>query len=58
VYLGSVTRYVVELDTGETLIAVNQNRETVASDALIAIGSTVTVTWREDQTFTIQTTSV
>ena len=58
VYLGSVTRYVVELDTGETLIAVNQNRETVASDALIASGSPVTVTWREDQTFTIETTSV
>ena len=57
VYLGSVTRYVVELESGETLIAVNQNRETVAGDALIARGSSVEVRWREDQTFTIETTS-
>jgi putative spermidine/putrescine transport system ATP-binding protein len=57
VYLGSVTRYVVELESGETLIAVNQNRETVAGDALLERGSTVAVRWREDQTFTIDTTS-
>jgi putative spermidine/putrescine transport system ATP-binding protein len=56
VYLGSVTRYVVELESGETLIAVNQNRETVAGDALIARDSAVAVRWREDQTFTIETT--
>jgi len=57
VYLGSVTRYVVELEGGETLIAVNQNRETVAGDALIARDSSVAVRWREDQTFTIEATS-
>ena len=57
VYLGSVTRYVVELESGETLIAVNQNRETVAGDALLQRDTTVAVRWREDQTFTIETTS-
>jgi putative spermidine/putrescine transport system ATP-binding protein len=57
VYLGSVTRYVIKLDAGETLIAVDQNRETVSGDALIARGSTVTATWREAQTFTIEDTS-
>ena len=57
VYLGSVTRYVVELESGETLIAVNQNRETVAGDALLERDTTVAVTWREDQMFTIETTS-
>lgn len=57
VYLGSVTRYVLRLDAGETLIAVDQNRETVSGDALIARGSTITATWRENQTFTIEATS-
>jgi putative spermidine/putrescine transport system ATP-binding protein len=54
VYLGSVTRYVIRLDAGETLMAVVQNRETVSGDVLIARDSTVTATWREDQTFTIE----
>jgi putative spermidine/putrescine transport system ATP-binding protein len=57
VYLGSVTRYVVELESGETLIAVNQNRETVAGHALLERDTAVAVRWREDQTFTIETTS-
>jgi putative spermidine/putrescine transport system ATP-binding protein len=53
IYLGSVTRFVVTLDAGETLIAVSQNRETAAADVLAGGGRPVTVSWREDQTFAI-----
>jgi putative spermidine/putrescine transport system ATP-binding protein len=53
VYLGMVTRYVIELDAGGTLIAVRQNRETAAADALEARGRHVSVGWRDDQTFAI-----
>jgi putative spermidine/putrescine transport system ATP-binding protein len=53
IYLGSVTRYVVTLDSGETLIAVRQNQETAAESDLLALGARVTATWLETQTFTI-----
>jgi len=53
VYLGMVTRYVIELEAGGTLIAVSQNRETAAADALEARGRQVSVGWRDDQTFAI-----
>jgi putative spermidine/putrescine transport system ATP-binding protein len=53
VYLGMVTRYVIDLDAGGTLIAVNQNRETAAAEVLEARGRRVTVSWRDDQTFAI-----
>lgn len=54
VYLGPVTRYIIELDAGGTLIAVSQNRETAAAEVLEAKGSHVTVGWRDDQTFAIE----
>jgi putative spermidine/putrescine transport system ATP-binding protein len=57
VYLGMVTRYVIELDAGGTLIAVSQNRETAAADALEARGRHVSVGWRDDQTFAIAESS-
>lgn len=53
IYLGSVTRYVIDLQAGGTLIAVSQNRETAAADVLAARGRHVAVSWREDQTFNI-----
>jgi putative spermidine/putrescine transport system ATP-binding protein len=53
IYLGMVTRYVVELDAGGRLLAVSQNRETVAADVLPARGRQVAVSWRDDQTFEI-----
>jgi putative spermidine/putrescine transport system ATP-binding protein len=55
IYLGMVTRYVVELDAGGTLIVVSQNRETAAADAVEVAGRRVTVSWRESQTFEIGT---
>jgi putative spermidine/putrescine transport system ATP-binding protein len=53
IYLGSVTRYVVTLEGGGTLIAVSQNSETAAADVLQARGQQVRVSWRDDQTFAV-----
>jgi len=53
IYLGAVTRYVIELDAGGTLTAVRQNLETAAAEALQARGREVAVAWRDDQTFEI-----
>jgi putative spermidine/putrescine transport system ATP-binding protein len=58
IYLGSMTRYVVALETGETLIAIRQNLEPAAAEELgDARGSRVTVAWLPDQTFTINPSS-
>jgi putative spermidine/putrescine transport system ATP-binding protein len=51
IYLGSVTRYVVTLDGGGTLIAISQNSETAAAEVLQSRGRTVQVSWRREQTF-------
>jgi putative spermidine/putrescine transport system ATP-binding protein len=45
VYLGSVTRYVVELDEGGTLVAMRQNANTSAREALAARGRRVRLAW-------------
>jgi putative spermidine/putrescine transport system ATP-binding protein len=47
-YLGSVTRYTVELDRGETLVVLRQNLETSAADALGQRGRRVLLEWREE----------
>jgi putative spermidine/putrescine transport system ATP-binding protein len=53
IYLGMVTRYVIELDAGGTLMAVSQNRETAAADVLQARGRHIIVSWRDEQTFAV-----
>ncbi len=53
VYLGVVTRYRVELDGGEQLVAVRQNLETAAAEALEARGRRARVAWRPDQAFRV-----
>jgi putative spermidine/putrescine transport system ATP-binding protein len=53
IYLGSVTRYVVALDSGETLIAVRQNADTAEDTDLLSLGARVQATWLQTQTFTI-----
>jgi putative spermidine/putrescine transport system ATP-binding protein len=45
-YLGSVTRYSVELDGGATLVVVRQNLETSAAQALQQRGRRVRLAWR------------
>ncbi len=47
-YLGSVTRYAVELDRGETVIVLRQNLDTTAADALEQRGRRVRLSWREE----------
>jgi putative spermidine/putrescine transport system ATP-binding protein len=53
IYLGVVTRYLVELAAGGTLTVVRQNLETAAAEALEAKGRDTIVVWRNDQTFEI-----
>ena len=53
VYLGAVTRYVVELDAGGELVALRQNLETSSADALEQRGKRVRLTWLPEHTFEI-----
>ncbi len=54
VYVGSVTRYIVELDGGGTLMAVRQN--TAPGRAADEQGQRVVLAWRPENTFTIDAT--
>jgi putative spermidine/putrescine transport system ATP-binding protein len=54
VYLGMLTRYVVQLTAGGRITAVRQNLEAAAAEALAARGQPVTVAWRDDQTYEIE----
>jgi putative spermidine/putrescine transport system ATP-binding protein len=45
IYLGVHTRYLVELDSGEDLTVVEQNRETTSMDVLVARGRPVRLEW-------------
>jgi putative spermidine/putrescine transport system ATP-binding protein len=51
VYLGMLTRYLVELDRGGELVAVRQNLETSSQDALKQRGNRVRLQWRPGHTF-------
>jgi putative spermidine/putrescine transport system ATP-binding protein len=55
VYVGMVTRYVVELDGGGELSVVKQNLESTSSEALAARGRRVTLDWRPEHTYEITT---
>jgi putative spermidine/putrescine transport system ATP-binding protein len=52
VYVGSVTRYLVELERGGQITVVRQNDSAPRDD--VAGGQTVTVAWRPEDTFAIQ----
>jgi putative spermidine/putrescine transport system ATP-binding protein len=54
-YLGSLTRFEIELDDGETIIAVRQNLDTSAAEALAKRGRRVRVTWRQDDASALDT---
>jgi len=51
VYLGPVTRYIVDLDKGGQLVAMRQNLETSSQDALKERGNRVRLDWRPGHTF-------
>ena len=53
VYLGMVTRYLVELADGGRLTAVRQNLDSAAAEARAARGTAVRVAWRDEQTYEI-----
>jgi putative spermidine/putrescine transport system ATP-binding protein len=55
VYLGSVTRYVVETDRGETLVVLRQNLDTSAERALAERGRAVRLTWRAQDVSALDT---
>jgi len=55
VYVGAVTRYVVELDAGGRLTVVSQNVDSLASRTGEEVGERVVLAWRHENTFTIDT---
>jgi putative spermidine/putrescine transport system ATP-binding protein len=54
VYLGSATRYIVDLDSGGQLTVVRQNLETSSQEALEDQGKRVRLSWSPDHTYTIR----
>jgi putative spermidine/putrescine transport system ATP-binding protein len=48
VYLGAVTRYIVDLDRGGALTVVSQNLDVSAEDAAALRGRAVTLAWRPE----------
>jgi putative spermidine/putrescine transport system ATP-binding protein len=53
VYIGMVTRYVVDLDSGGELVVVRQNLETSSQEALAEQGKRVRLSWRPEHTYEI-----
>ncbi len=53
VYVGMVTRYIVDLDGGGTLVVVQQNLETSSQQALEARGRRIRLSWRPEHTYEI-----
>ena len=53
VYVGMVTRYVVDLESGGELVVVRQNLETSSQEALSEQGKRVRLSWRPEHTYEI-----
>ncbi|HET6643079.1 MAG TPA: ABC transporter ATP-binding protein [Gaiellaceae bacterium] len=53
VYVGMVTRYVVDLEGGGVLTVVRQNLETTSADVVEARGRPVRLAWRPEHTYLI-----
>jgi putative spermidine/putrescine transport system ATP-binding protein len=53
VYVGMVTRYVVDLEDGGALTVVRQNLETTSADVVEARGRAVRLAWRPEHTYLI-----
>ena len=56
VYVGMFTRYIVELDSGGELAVIRQNLETSSQEALESKGRRVTLEWRPEHTYEIEST--
>jgi putative spermidine/putrescine transport system ATP-binding protein len=55
VYVGPATRFLVDLDVGGQLIAVQQNLRTTSADATARRGERVRLSWREEHMFRLPT---
>ena len=53
VYVGMVTRYIVDLELGGSLTVVRQNLETTSTDVVEARGRPVRLEWRPEHTYEI-----
>jgi putative spermidine/putrescine transport system ATP-binding protein len=53
VYVGMVTRYIVDLDSGGALVVIRQNLETSSQQALEDRGRRVRLEWRPEHTYEI-----
>jgi putative spermidine/putrescine transport system ATP-binding protein len=53
VYVGMITRFVVDLDAGGQLVVVRQNLETSSQEALSEQGKRVRLSWRPEHTYEI-----
>jgi putative spermidine/putrescine transport system ATP-binding protein len=54
VYVGMVTRYMVDLDEGGMLMVIRQNLETTSNEVLEARGQRVRIAWRPEHTYVIE----
>jgi putative spermidine/putrescine transport system ATP-binding protein len=53
VYVGPVTRFIVDLDEGRTLVALRQNLDTSAGEALEERGRRVRLAWHPEHAFAV-----
>jgi putative spermidine/putrescine transport system ATP-binding protein len=53
VYVGMVTRFIVDLDSGGQLVVIRQNLETSSQQALEEQGKRVRLEWRPEHTYEI-----
>jgi putative spermidine/putrescine transport system ATP-binding protein len=53
VYIGMVTRYIVDLDAGGRLMVIRQNLETSSAEVLEARGRHIRLQWRPEHTYVI-----
>ncbi len=56
VYLGAVTRYVVALDVGGTLVVMQQNLSTSSTEALQVRGEPVRLVWKRENNRPVEST--
>ena len=54
VYLGAVTRYIVQLDAGGTLVVMQQNLTTSSMEALQVRGKAVRLIWRRSNNRSVE----
>jgi putative spermidine/putrescine transport system ATP-binding protein len=54
VYVGDATRFVVDLDAGGSLVALQQNTRSTSSDVAKLRGSRVRLVWRREHEYRVE----